>query len=182
MYTTDVVSIVKCQSLLAHQYANETDLQPLLCKQFYVTLLPLPRLHRTGCKLDGYKPTSAKRSKTELMWLISPRQQHQFLPVITFWLVLSRWQQLTRFVIPVSTWTATCQWGCTSTDLCARASHPLASPQHLTIRDWRCSSPVSSFWNKLDYCNVVLAGLPQCDLVHLQSVISDAAPLITVGA
>jgi len=40
---------------------------------------------------------------------------------------------------------------------------------------------ISSFvMSKLDYCNVALAGLPSCDLGHLQSVINAAARL-TVG-
>jgi len=41
---------------------------------------------------------------------------------------------------------------------------------------------ISSFViSKLDYCNVALAGLPSCDLDHLQSVIN-AAACLTVGA
>jgi len=44
------------------------------------------------------------------------------------------------------------------------------------------STLISSFIiSKLDYCNVVLAGLPNCDLDRLQSIINAAARL-TVGA
>jgi len=47
---------------------------------------------------------------------------------------------------------------------------------------WRGSTLISSFvMSKLDYCNVVLADLPSCDLDRLQSVINAAARL-TVGA
>jgi len=121
--------------------------------------------------------------KTEFVWCIPPRRHHQ-LPA----------DQLTIDGTPLSSVN-------TVRNLCVHVDNDLSMATHSTqlvnscfaalrqICSIRRSLPRSTLstlatsfiMTRVDYCNVVLAGLPQCELQQLQTVVNAAARL-TAGA
>jgi len=182
MYTVDVISIVERAGLSVHQFADDTQIYGS-CRSHQSASL----CHDIGVCVDSVACwTRSNRlqlnaDKTEFMWCVPPRRRHQLpdepLPVSNL------------NVEPVSS----------VRDLGVYLDTDMSMNTHITqlvctcfgiLRQIRCirrSLPRSSLatlitafiLSKVDYCNVVLSGLPNRDLERVQSVINAAARLTT---
>ena len=82
----------------------------------------------------------------------------------------------------VCTSTLVCRWGHTSTTCCRRVMVHWDSSGRLSglchHMHWTLSLQVYLVHSRLDYCNVVFAGLPACDVQRLQSILNTAIRLV----
>ena len=180
LYTADVVRLVEQYGFNAHQYADDTQLYGW-CRPCNSTSL----CHRLGECVEGVAQwMSSNRlqlnaGKTEFMWCVPPRRRHH-LPA----------DQLMVQSAAVDPLTSVRDLGVyLDSDMSMRTyiAHLVRSCYGILrqLRSIRRSLPrsalttlVTSFISaKVDYCNVALAGLPQCDLDRVQSVVNAAARL-----
>ena len=175
LYTADIVNIIACQGLSAHQYADDIQVYGR-CRPNDATSLCL---ELGSCIEQVAEWTITNRlqvnaAKTEFIWFVPPRRRHQ-LPSVH--LVVGSAQ-----VNPATS----------VRDLGVYLDSDLSMKSHITrlvcscfgvlrqIRSIRRSLPresvltlVSSLvTSQLDYCNVAYAGLPCCELDRFQSVMN----------
>ena len=185
MYRADVVNIVECQGLSAHQYADDTRVygwcHPNDSTSFCRDL--------GGCieqvaSWVGTNHLQLNAAKTEFVWFIPPHRCH-LLPS----------DHLAVGPVQVAPAASVHDLGVYLDSNMSIKSHVtrLAVARTYFAILWQIRSirrslrrsmlSISSFiMSKLDYCNVALAGLPSCDLDRLQSVINASARLTVCSA
>ena len=170
------VRLVEQYGFNAHQYADHTQLYGWCQLGNSASLC-----HDLGDCVEGVAQwMSSSRlqlnaGKTEFMWCVSPLRRHH-LPADSLMVQSAAVAPLMSISDLTSAYisTMTCQCTRTSRSWFVRATS-LRSIRRSLPRSALTTLVTSFITSKVDYCNAALAGLPQCDLNRVQSVVNATA-------
>jgi hypothetical protein len=181
LYTADLIGLIERHGLRPHLYADDTQVYGF-CHPLEATSL---QNQIVACVEDIAAWTTANRlqlnaAKTEVLWCCSRRRMHQLptQPLVVRGGVVTPASVVRDLGVWIDSGMTMSSHVTKTAAGCFAVLRQLRGVRRSLSRESLTSLVVALVLSRLDYCNAVLAGLPENQLDRLQSVLKAAARLI----